>query len=235
MSTSWAELITNYAMVEIDDQRLNDLISANPSQFFRKMSLYVKMALPLLNRPPELRQYLTYGMVDPQFADAEWVSTENSTAVETTVTTGKLGFALFSCSIVSVDASGNVGYAPYGSATYDPESGNVVFPKQSAEGITYTMDFYTDGSFENDFTLAQKRLIGLGIAQVWYEHFAGNWLNMQPKISDRNFSTASESPHIQAMTARLKDVRANLSSELRKYEQDCAVSSILPNRTVNLI
>ena len=63
MGTSWAEVITNSAMVYIDDLRLREDLAVNPAQFFRKMALYMNQAIPLLNRPPELLNFLTVGLI----------------------------------------------------------------------------------------------------------------------------------------------------------------------------
>lgn len=221
MGTQMADVISNYAMVEIDDVRLRQQAQENAALFFRRMALYMNAALPLFNRPPEMREYLINGMVEPSFDNSEWVSTQESTTQSTTVSTGLTGFTLFSCSLVTYDGAGNAVLTPYTEASYNAESGEVTFPEQADAGLIYTMDFYTDGQFSMELTLAQKRILGLCIANVWQERFSENWLNMQPKIKDKSFETGSEHAHITANTGRLKEMRASLSAELMKYEQDC--------------
>lgn len=235
MGTTWAEIISNYTMPLITDVRLDELIASNPAQYFRKMQFYLQSGIPSFKRPPEVRRYLEDGLVFPKFTDAEWVSTDASMSQETTVATGKAGYELFSCSLVQVDGAGTTYYIPYPGPTYDAETGNVVFPAQSTAGLIYTMDFYKDGSFAHDLTLTQKRILGLCTAEVWYEPITNNWLNMQPKNSDKSSDTKAEAPNIQAMTARMREVKADLNAALRSYEQDCAINTILPNRKVNLI
>lgn len=227
MGTSWIEVISNSAMLFIDDVRLQDDVAVNPAQFFRRMTLYMNAAIPLLARPPELQTYLLNGMEAPAYDDFSWVSTTASTGAETVVETGITGFSLFSCVIRQVDAAENVTLIPYTDATYDPETGNVTFGVQSAAGIEYSLDFYNDGSFSADLTQTQKRLLGLAIACAWDERFSRNWLNMQMKIHDSSFETVNESNYIQTVTSRLKTNRAMLNDELWKYEQDYAYRNLV--------
>lgn len=221
MGTPISDVISNYAMVEIDDIRLREQAQENPALFFRRMALYMYMAIPLFNRPPEMREYLLNGLTEPSFDNFEWVSTEKSVTESTIVSTGMTGFELFSCSSVAYDGAGNAVLTPYTEAVYNEDTGEVTFPQQTAVGLIYTMDFYTDGQFSAALTVAQKRILGLCIANVWQERFSENWLNMQPKIKDKSFESGSEHAHITANTGRIKEMRASLSSELMKYEQDC--------------
>ena len=229
MGTAFSEIISDFAMVEIDDIRLRQQAQETPALFYRRMWLYLQNAIPLFNRPPEMRAYLLNDLQAPTFDNVEWVSTESSTTEQSVVDTGKTGYELFSCAVVSYDNAGNVEMIPYTDAKYDSESGEVTFPMQAEAGIIYTMDFYSDGSFAKALTIAQKRLLGLCCATVWYERFAGNWLNMQPKIIDKSFETRSEHAWITANTSRLKELRASLSGELMKYEQDCEYVATIKN------
>ena len=236
MSTSWAEVICNYGMPIIDDVRLTDQMGQNPALFFRRMSLYMDLALPILSRPPELDAYLKYGLEKPNYGDYAWVSDAQSLNTTTTVSTGMTGYELFSCSLRTVEDSGIVNLTPVSGVTYDPETGDVVFPTQSAEGLEYTMDFYTDGSFFYDLTEAQKRLIGLAIGIMWDERFSRNWLNIQQKVKDSSFDTVNESNYMREVQSRLKVNRNLLNDELRKYEQDVANSNtVLPRQNLKFV
>lgn len=221
MGTQWIEIVTDYAMVLIDDTRLTDDAAADPAQFFRRMSLYINLAIPLLNRPPELQSYLSNELRQPQYTDAEWISTEESLTAETAVSTGNVGYGLFSCAVRQTDAAGNISLTRYDAAAYDSETGVVTFPIQAAENTEYIMDFYNDGEFKNELTATQKRLLGIATAYVWDERFSRNWLNMQMKIHDQSFTTVNESTYTEKITARLKTNKKLLSDELWKYEQDC--------------
>lgn len=235
MGTSWMEVITNSAMTFIDDVRLQEDLAGNAAQFFRRMTLYVNAAIPLLSRPPELLRFLLDGLMQAEYDDVSWESTTESTSRETVVETGMTEFELFSCSVVRSDASGHVLVAPYNDAVYDSTTGRVTFPVQDSPGIEYSLDFYNDGRFSHMLTLTQIRLMGLAISCAWDERFSRNWLNMQMKIHDSSFETVNESNYIREVTARLRSNRAMLNDELRKYEQDCAFAKTVGGRNQPMI
>lgn len=230
MGTPWSEVICNFAMPLIDDVRLTDQMGENPALFFRRMVLYMDLALPMLSRPPELDSYLRYELVKPIYDDYLWVSTEESLEGETTIETGMTGYELFSCSLRETDESGVVISTPVSDVTYDSETGAVTFPKQETAGLEYNIDFYTDGSFYHDLTDAQKRLIGLAVAVVWDERFSRNWLSISMKIKDSSFETVNESNYMREAQNRLFMNRHLLNDELRKYEQDLAYSNTVTPR-----
>lgn len=236
MGTSWAEVICNYAMPLIDDVRLTDEMGSSPALFFRRMSFYVNLALPNLSRPPELDSFLKQDLDQPEYEDTAWVSTEASTEGSVVVSTGVTDYELFSCSLRSVDSAGVVTLIPVSDVTYDSETGAVTFPVQQSEGLEYSLDFYTDGSFGNELTEAQKRLVGMSIAIVWDERFSRTWLNIQQKIKDSNFDTVNESNYMREVQSRLVTNRGLLNDELRKYEQDLAYSNtVLPRTNLNYV
>lgn len=226
MGTSWTEIITNYAMVEIDDVRLQEESGISPAQFLRRMSLYMNLALPLLNRPPELVPYLQDGLTIATYADANWTSNEASLSGETTIDTGITDFGLFSCVIREETANGYVTLSPYTDASYDAETGVVTFPQQTASGTLYVMDFYNDGSFAQELSPSLKRLLGLAVAFTWDERFSRNWLNMQMKIHDSEFNVGNEATYMREVTARQQKTRAAFFDELWKYEQDVALKNV---------
>lgn len=230
MGTPWSEVICNFAMPLIDDVRLTDQMGENPALFFRRMVLYMDLALPMLSRPPELDSYLRYELVKPIYDDYLWVSTEESLEGETTIETGMTGYELFSCSLRETDESGVVISTPVSDVAYDSETGAVTFPKQETAGLEYNIDFYTDGSFYHDLTDAQKRLIGLAVAVVWDERFSRNWISISMKIKDSSFETVNESNYMREAQNRLFMNRHLLNDELRKYEQDLAYSNTVTPR-----
>ena len=170
MGTTWSEIITDYAMVEIDDLRMRTELQDNPALFFRGMSLYMKNAIPYFNNPPEMQGWLKN--TPPSFADYCW-TVPTDTAEETVVQTGQLGYELMSVQILSEEDNGVVGVTPYIGATYDSETGNVTFPAGLTEGTQFQMDFYTDGTFDNDLTEEEKRILGLCVDYVWNVRFSG--------------------------------------------------------------
>lgn len=230
MGTPWTEIICNYAMPVMDDVRLTDQMGENPALFFRRMALYMDLAIPMVSRPPELDSYLNYELTKPEYDDFIWRSTSDSLEGETTVETSMTGYELFSCSLREVDDSGVVTSTPVSGVTYDPETGTVVFPQQESVGLEYNVDFYTDGSFYYDLTEAQKRILGLAVGVVWDERFSRNWLNITMKVKDSSFDTVNESNYMREVQNRLFMNRHLLNDELRKYEQDVAYKNTVTPR-----
>ena len=222
MGTAWSDIITNSAMVVIGDDRMQDDLRTDAALFFRRMSSWMGMAIPMLKSPPELLVYLTDVLVEPQYADFEWTSDQISTTQETAIETGKIGYELCNCVSVQYARNGDAAFFPYTDFTYDPETGAVTFPQQDSADVEYRLDFYTDGQFAHDLTFRQKRLLGLAIAVTWDNRFNREWLNIQPKVKDKSFNTPNENTTMKESTARYKENLQLFYSELRGYEQECA-------------
>ena len=222
MGTAWSDIITNSAMVVIGDDRMQDDLRTDAALFFRRMSSWMGMAIPMLKNPPELLVYLTDGLVEPQYADFEWTSDQISTTQETVIETGKVGYELCNCVSVQYARNGDAAFFPYTDFTYAPETGVVTFPQQDSADVEYRLDFYTDGQFAHDLTFRQKRLLGLAIAVTWDNRFNREWLNIQPKVKDKSFNTPNENTTMKESTARYKENLQLFYSELRGYEQECA-------------
>lgn len=212
--TTWSDIICNYAMQQIDDDRLNEQLSVNPALFLRRMSLYVEQALSLMSSPFELLELLENSMVKATYDSFTWISTYAGGAVST----GKIGYELCSVTIRTEDGIGSI---PYDGASYNSATGVVTFPAQENAGIDYEIDFYKDGTF-HDMSVSMKRLYGLAIAVLWDERFTRNWLNITPKIKDGSFETINESNYMDKIQQRLSMNRQSFNDELRKYEQNCA-------------
>ena len=225
--TNWAEICAA-AMVPIDDLRLQEQLEISPALFYRRMSLFITTAMPMLSRPPELLHYLVNGMEAPKYDDFEWISTEESTTQETVVDTGKTGFELCSCIILEVLDDGRITSTPY-AVNYDAETGYVTFPQQTAAGVNYELDFYTDGTFK-DLSHPQIHLFALAIAVVWDERFVENWLNRQPKINDSSFTTVNEANWTEKQSQAHRRLSQDFYEELKQYEQLCAYNSRVYNR-----
>ena len=108
MGTKWSEVISNHAMVAIDDVRLQEEAANDPAAFLRRMSLYMVNAIPLFSLPVQMRAYLSEGLVQPSYGDYYWTSSEDSLVGETEVDTGMVGYELFSCAIVEQDVTGGM-------------------------------------------------------------------------------------------------------------------------------
>lgn len=223
--TSWADIIAA-AMILIDDTRLEEQLAVSPAQFYRRMAGWVKLAMPKLSKPRELLAFLKRGKVSPEFDDFLWTSTEASTQSEQTqVVTGKLGYKLCSVTVRETRDNGTISLLPYAGAVYDAETGVVTFPRQSAAGIAYDVDFYTDGAFP-ELSETQMRLFALAIATLWDNRFQRNWLAMGPKLHDENFDAPNEAQYMEKSAKRWKENVIAFEDELRDYEQQCAYASV---------
>lgn len=224
VTTSWSDILTA-ALTVINDIRWRKQLATNPAEFYRAKSAYITMALPLLCRPPELLQHLQNGLSEPRYASTGWTVTDGDTSGEVvTIHTGLTGYELMSAVQILPDGMGST---PYPEAKYDAQSGDVTFPPQDKSGTVYSLDFYTDGEFQ-ELTLTQKRLLALAVAVVWDEHFERDWLNKTPKIHDASFETVNEANFIDKSSKSRSDNRAIFEDELRKYEQNCAYAATMP-------
>lgn len=215
--TGWSEVISA-AKLLIDDVRWQKELETSAARFFRAKSDFVRAAIPMLNRPPGLLNYIKSGMEEPDYVSGPWVSTEASTSAATPINTGMTNYGL--CTIALRSADG-LYETPYTDFTYDPDTGVVTMGIQPAAGLQYEIDFYNDGEFA-DLSEAQMRLFARAVALVWDERFERNWLNMQPKIHDSSFSTVNEANYQEKASLRLQRSIQAFEDELRKYEQDCA-------------
>lgn len=221
--TSIAEIISE-AMIYIDDVRLQEQLSSNPALFYRRMSAYVSAAMPLLNSPPELYEFVSKNLTMPEYDSTGWVSTEQSTIDDSTeVDTGMVGYDLCSVVIRSEDGLYTTPYAAY---EYNSETGTVTFQTQDASGIEYELDFYKDGEL-NDLTYSMKRLFALAVSIVWNERLYNSWLDITPKIKDSAFKSQTESTYMDKLNDRLIVNRQAFQDELRKYEQNCAYKNVV--------
>ena len=221
--TGWSDVLKS-AKILIDDVRWDTELATNPARFYRAKSDYVSLALPLLNRPPNLQSSIKKGMILPQGADFRWVSTEESTAASVTVETGLTGFEIYSAVIIG---DGGVSATPYTDLSYNAETGELAFGVQAQAGTVYEINFYTDGQFA-DLSDTQMRLFALAVAVVWDERFDNNWLNNQMKIHDSSFSTANEGSYAEKISQRRERNRAAFTEELKQYEQNVAYLSRVP-------
>lgn len=229
MGTSWASVITDDALLIINDLRLNEELAENPALFYRKMSLYMKHAVPRFNRPPEMKKWLTY--TEPDFADASYTADAEKTE-NVIVQTGLTGYDLMCAGTVSADVYGNPVYAPFPGASYDAETGAITLPASEeapiAAGTDFTFDLYKDGTFDNDLTDAQRRILALCIQYGWETAFANDWLNRAPRAKDRSFDAGNVSSQVRANTERINAVRRTLDDEMTGYAQSCAYMQAVP-------
>lgn len=216
MATQFAEVISRYAMPIIDDVRLTEEMETSSALFLRRMSVMLTAAIPYMNNPPTLQQYLQDGLTDAEYDDYY------AEAISNTIETGKTGYEIVTCQTVEPMQDGTVYNHPIEGAEYDPETGIVTIPAIDLTAGTIQIDFYKDGTFGNDLSPNIKHLLGLAIAIIWDERFTRNWLNIQMKNHDKSFDVVNEGTYMRESQARLEKNRAEFYAQMRKYEQDCA-------------
>lgn len=220
--TGWSQVIAK-AKVLIDDVRWDRELAVDPARFYRAKSDYVRLALPLLNRPPNLQAAIKNGMALPQYNSYSYPLSEDISG-NLTIETGMTGYEIASVVIRGTDG---ISETPVADFSYDAESGNVKAEITASAGQSVEIDFYTDGQFA-DLSNTQMRLFALAVAVVWDERFDNNWLNMQQKIHDSSFSTANEGNYAEKVSQRRERNRAAFTEELKQYEQNVAYLSRVP-------
>lgn len=226
MATTFAEVLTQYAMQFIDDVRWQEQLVLNPAQFFRAKSQALISAIPRFNRPPNMQEYLSY--TAPTYSDSTY-TVANGDTFPLTVETAIVGYDLCSVGYITTEENGGVTYNPIADFTYDSETGNVVVNVELPVGTRIDFDFYTDGLFDNELDDTQKRLLGLCVAYDWYYRFENAFLNVLNPITDKTFSPRSATAEDKrANTGRFYDIGKQLSSELISYEQRLYALKYIP-------
>lgn len=220
--TGWSKVIKS-AKVLIDDVRWDRELAVSPARFFRAKSDWVRLALPLLNRPPNLQSMIQNGMTEPQYDSFSYAVTEDICG-SVTIETGLTGYEIASAYVRGADG---VSETPISVTQYDKASGAVTVSGNISAGESVEIDFYTDGQFP-DMSDTLMRLFALAVAVVWDERFDNNWLNMQLKIHDSSFSTANEGNYAEKISQRRERNRAAFTEELKQYEQNVAYLSRVP-------
>ena len=230
MGTAWASVITDDAMLIINDLRLSTELTENPALFFRKMTLYMKNAIPRFNRPPEMKDWLTYK--EPAFTDFTYTTEEDYTS-DFTVNTELPGYDLVSVGVNTEDVYGNPVYTPFTAFTYDAETGDVSITATAeapvASGTVFSFDFYTDGEFDNELTDEQRRILALCIQYAWETAFVNDWLNRVPRAKDASFDAGNVSSQTRANTERANAVKKVLDDEMTGYAQTCEYFQAIPS------
>lgn len=217
--TTFSDIICNYAMVEIDDVRLQKKLAESPARFYRTMAMYMMNAIPRFHKPPEAREWLKF--TAPQYEDYQYTVTAENAAQEIgfTINTGITGYDICNAILIQEDGYGGVINTPI-PTEYDEGTGNLALQGAFQEGQIIDIDFYTDGVFDRDLGYDVKRILGLCVQLVWESRFVNAFLIQQPKIKDRSFDVGNEANHMRASTERLRAMTARLNGELNAFEQD---------------
>ena len=218
-ATTFSEIIAEYAMVMIDDERLRDQLSVNPARFFRRMSLYLKNAVARFVHPPEARSYLRYTAPIVNTASYTVTGDESGSA---SVSTGVTGFSIVSAVYTVDDGYGALTDIPVYVSDYDTETGDVTLQidEDIPAGTEIQIDLYTDGAFSLALDERVKHILALFTQVEWEGRFINAFLVQTPKIKDKSFDVGSESNLSRANTERYRMLLDQANGEMLRFEQD---------------
>lgn len=226
MPVTFSQLLTQYAIQEINDINWTKELEMSPARFFRAKSDTIIASIPLFNRPPEVQNWLAY--TAPSYDDYLYTADENTHGSSVVIETGKPGYEVCSAVLVTTDASGFPAYQPIASA-YDIQTGNVTLTASLKAGDQVDIDLYTDGAFEREITPEMCSILAQCIAVKWFDRDFGNdWLDNKNKIKDKSFDIGSVSAQMTAVTARKKENRLALNDRLLHFEQNVAMRQTIP-------
>lgn len=226
MPVTFSQILTQYAMQEINDINWTRELELSPARFFRAKSDTVIASIPLFNRPPEVQNWLSYEA--PSYDDYLYSAFGDSASETTVIQTGKTGYELCSAVLVTTDASGFPAYQPL-SSSYNAQTGEVTINASLKDGDSVDIDFYTDGVFAREITPEMCSILAQCIAVKWFDRDFGNdWLDNKNKIKDKSFDIGSVSAQMTAVTARKKENRLALNDRLLHYEQNTAMRQTIP-------
>ena len=232
MATTFSDIITlALASKVINDLRWEQDFRENAALFLRQKSKALELAIPKFNRPPEIREYLSY--TDPSF-DSYYECIETEAAGTVTINTALTGYELCNVGILSIDQFNEVAYTPVTTFVYDAETGDVVISGNYAAKTEFQIDMYTDGVFTNDLNMEVQEILCYCLAMVWETGFSGEWLNRTPILQDKTFKRAStESAWTEAQEHKRRAIETALNDRLMKYEQNAQYRQVVINKTPN--
>lgn len=219
MATTFSDIITlALASKIINDLRWEQDFRENAALFLRQKSAAVELAIPKFNRPPEMREYLSY--TAPSF-DSYYEYVETAVTGSATYDTGAIGYEQCNVGVLSINKYDEPEYTPITSFTYDSETGDVEITGNYAANTEFQFDFYTDGVFDNDLNFEIQEILCYCLAMVWETGFSGEWLNRTPILQDKTFRRAStESAWTEAQEHKRRALETALNDRLMKYEQN---------------
>ena len=232
MATTFSDIITlALASKIINDLRWEQDFRENAALFLRQKSESMLMAIPKFNRPPEMREYLSF--TAPSFGDFEYV-TDSAVTGSITINTGKTGFELCNVGVLSVNQYQEADYTPVTGFSYNDETGDVTITGNYPANTEFQFDFYTDGVFDQDLNYEIQEILCYCLAMVWETGFSGEWLNRTPILQDKTFKRAStESAWTEAQEHKRRAIETALNDRLMKYEQNAQYRQVVINKTPN--
>lgn len=232
MATTFSDIIT-LAMASkiINDLRWEQDFRENAALFLRQKSNAMQLAIPKFNRPPEMRQYLSF--TAPAF-DSYYEYVQTAVTGSITVQTGAIGYELCNVGVLSVNQFNEPDYTPVTGFSYNDETGDVTITGNYPANTEFQFDFYTDGVFDQDLNYEIQEILCYCLAMVWETGFSGEWLNRTPILQDKTFKRAStESAWTEAQEHKRRAIETALNDRLMKYEQNAQYRQVVINKTPN--
>ena len=192
--------------------------------FFNRMWAYMREAIPVFNRPPEMLVKLS-AYTEPRFESVS--TTVEASENDFTIATGFTGFDAVSAGYVTEDELGDVQYAP-APFTYDADTGDVVMTGPVSGG-NVEIDMYKSGSFDAALNDAEKGILAFAVYNRYEHRFDNDVLERQAKIRDSAFTTISEASQTSAGTSRQKEVDRQLFDRLRAYQDNAEYLKVVHN------
>ena len=234
MATTFSDIITLALTSKIiNDLRWEQDFAENAALFLRQKSKAMEMAIPKFNRPPEMRQYLSY--TAPSF-DSFYYTTDAAINDTSTISTGITGYELCNVGVLATNQYGEITYTPITGFNYNQETGDVVVNGNFPMHTEIEFDFYTDGVFDNELNPEIQEILCYCLNMVWETGFSGEWLNRTPILQDKTFKRAStESAWTEAQEHKRKATENALNDRLMKYEQNAQYRQVVmyKNRVFN--
>ena len=78
MAVTFSDILTRYAMQEINDEYWNEELALSPARFFRAKSDLLIDSIPLFSRPPEAQEWLSFQA--PTYGDYLYMAEGDQTA-----------------------------------------------------------------------------------------------------------------------------------------------------------
>ena len=226
MATTFSDIITLALTSKIiNDLRWEQDFAENAALFLRQKSKAVELAIPKFNRPPEIRQYLSYKA--PSF-DSYYEYVEQAIEGTVTIETEMTGYEVCNVGILYIDQYNDPAYKPVKTFTYNNETGDVIILGNYPAKTEFQIDFYTDGVFDNELNMEVQEILCYCLNMVWETGFSGEWLNRTPILQDKTFKRAStESAWTEAQEHKRKAAENALNDRLMKYEQNAQYRSVV--------
>lgn len=220
--TSFMEVYT-YGFAEIEDVRLDNLMSENPALFLRRVWDYLRNAIPLFTSPMGIQSKLN-DYTEPVFSDATFETDGETTAF---VGTPEMEYVVVTVDDSVVASIETTTEATANGVTYNYETGEITFDVAPQAGTIY-VDYYTDGYFNSELNTQELYILGVCFRVVWFNKIANTFLRTTPKIKDKNFNMDSSWGMEQADTAKLRAMRSELTDAMAAYENTLAYKTTVP-------